>query len=334
MAFADHTQILMQGVNIWNKWRKDNPKIIPQLSQVNISEMEGFPTGLSNINLSNAYLENTNLYGINMEGSNFEGSILYNSNCYGTSFRNTNFRSADLELVNFSQASLERADFNASRLGTTVFGDCNLSSAKNLDKCVHVYPSIVDHSTLAQSDDLPISFLRGCGLPDFIIDNISVLRGNAIVFYSCFISYSSKDQEFASRLYSDLQNCGIRCWFAPEDMKGGKKLYTQINEALRIHDKLLLVLSEKSMESEWVATEIKKARAREKKENKQMLFPISIVPFEKIKNWELFDADLGSDLAAEIRSYYIPDFSNWKTHDSYMKALKKLIEELKSTSNN
>jgi hypothetical protein len=329
VSFIDHVNILIQGVEVWNKWRKDNPEIIPQLSEVDISEMQGFPNGLSNINLSNAYLERTNLYGLTMENSNFEGAILYNSNCYGTSFKNANFRSADLELVNFSTASLEGADFLNARIGTTVFGDCNLSSAKNLDKCVHIYPSIVDHSTLAQSDSLSLSFMRSCGLPDFIIDNISTLRNDAIIFYSCFISYSSNDEEFAKRLYSDLQNNGIRCWFAPEDMKGGKKSYDQINSAIRIHDKLLLVLSEHSIQSEWVATEIKKARIREKNEHRQVLFPISIVSQEKLRKWELFDADLGSDLAAEIRSYHIPDFSNWKNHDNYTIAFKKLIDSLR-----
>ena len=112
-------------------------------------------------------------------------------------------------------------------------------------------------------------------------------------------------------------------------MKGGRKLYDQINEAIRVHDKLLLVLSENSIESDWVATEIKKARAREKRENKQMLFPIAIVPYASIKKWELFDPDSGSDLAAEIRSYHIPDFSNWKNHDSYQDIFEKLVKDLK-----
>jgi uncharacterized protein YjbI with pentapeptide repeats len=329
MAFKDHCDILMHGVKIWNQWRKDNPEIIPQLSGVDLSEMEGFPTGLSNINLSNAYLEATNLYGLTMEDSNFEGAILYNSNCNGTLFKNTNFRSADLEYVNFCTGSLEHADFSDARLGTTIFGDCNLTSAKNLDKCIHVYPSIIDLSTLVKSTNLPLSFLRGCGLPDFIIDNVSTLKGDALIFYSCFISYSTQDYEFVTRLYADLQNKGIRCWFAPENMKGGKKLYDQINEAIRVHDKLLLVLSESSMNSDWVATEIKRARKREKLEKKQMLFPISVVPYEKIKCWELFDPDTGIDLASEIRSYYILDFSNWKNHSDYTLSLNKLIFSLK-----
>ncbi len=69
--------------------------------------------------------------------------------------------------------------------------------------------------------------------------------------------------------------------------------------ALRLHDKLLLVLSEHSIHSDWVGTEIANARQREASDGKQMLFPNTMVPFAKLKNWKLFDADLGKDSARE-----------------------------------
>jgi hypothetical protein len=40
--------------------------------------------------------------------------------------------------------------------------------------------------------------------------------------------------------------------------------------------------------------------------------PISVVPFDNLSHWELFDADAGQDLAVEIREYLIPDFSRWQ----------------------
>jgi hypothetical protein len=47
----------------------------------------------------------------------------------------------------------------------------------------------------------------------------AVVGNQAFQHYSCFISYSAKDQEFAERLHADLQNKGVRCWFAPHDLK-------------------------------------------------------------------------------------------------------------------
>jgi hypothetical protein len=99
-------------------------------------------------------------------------------------------------------------------------------------------------------------FLKGTGADDTFITYVRTLVGKPIEYYSCFISYSSKDDAFAKRLYTDLQQEGVRCWFAPEDMKTGDEIRSRIDEAIRIHDKLLLVLSEHSVESTWVKKEV------------------------------------------------------------------------------
>ena len=138
-------------------------------------------------------------------------------------------------------------------------------------------------------------------------------------------------QEFAERIHADLQNKGVRCWFAPHDIQGGKKIHEQIDEAIRFYDRLLLILSEHSMKSNWVETEITKAGKRELRENRRMLFPVRLVDFTTLRDWERLDADTGKDLAREIREYFIPDFTNWKIHDSYQKAFDHLLRDLKPT---
>jgi hypothetical protein len=84
------------------------------------------------------------------------------------------------------------------------------------------------------------------------------------------------------------------------------------------------------MSSEWVKTEIRKARKRERTEKTRVLFPVRLVSFDAIRDWELFDADEGKDLATEIREYYIPDFSQWKNHDSYQKEFEHLLRDLRT----
>ena len=122
--------------------------------------------------------------------------------------------------------------------------------------------------------------------------------GRPIEFYSCFISYSTHDQEFAERLHADLQAKGVRCWFAPHDIKGGRKIHEQIDEAIRLHDRLLLILSEHSMRSEWVKTEIAKARKREVKEGKRVLFPVRLVGFESAARLGVLRRRYGERLGA------------------------------------
>jgi hypothetical protein len=79
-----------------------------------------------------------------------------------------------------------------------------------------------------------------------------------------------------------------------------------------------------------VKTEIAKARKRELREERRMLFPIRLVDFQTVRDWVCFDADTGKDSATEIREYFIPDFSNWKSHDSYQPAFERLLNDLKA----
>ncbi len=109
-----------------------------------------------------------------------------------------------------------------------------------------------------------------------------------------------------------------------------------------MHERLLLILSSASMESNWVQTESsveptlsQKTRKgwgnqRERGEKKRVLFPVRLTSYEALRDWELFDADEGRDLAAEIREFYIPDFSEWKSHDLYVKELEKLLRDLRT----
>src|SRR3954468_14405255 len=155
----------------------------------------------------------------------------------------------------------------------TVFGDIDLSDVKGLDRCQHDGPSTIDHRTLQKSGPLPLVFLRGIGLPDTLIEYLPSLLNQAIQFYSCFISYSTKDQGFAERLHADLQSKGVRCWFAPHDMPIGAKILDSLDEAIRLRDKVLLVLSEPAIASDWVEDEVTTAFEEERRRSQTVLFP-------------------------------------------------------------
>jgi hypothetical protein len=44
------------------------------------------------------------------------------------------------------------------------------------------------------------------------------------------------------------------------------------------------------------------------------------------------EPSVGKDSAREIREYFIPDFSQWKDHDSYVKAFDRLLRDLKASA--
>lgn len=84
-------------------------------------------------------------------------------------------------------------------------------------------------------------------MPDGSITFMKLLVVNPIEYHSCFISYSSKDEEFAKQLYADLQATHVRCWIAVVNLKIGERFRPKIDEAIRLSGKLFLVLSKNSL---------------------------------------------------------------------------------------
>jgi hypothetical protein len=149
-------------------------------------------------------------------------------------------------------------------------------------------------------------------------------------FYSCFISYSHRDQTFTDLLVSRLKERGIRVWYAPEDIKAGKKIHEEVFEAISVIDKLVVVLSEASINSVWVQTEIRRVLKREREEDRRILFPISLIPIDELKKWECFDADSGKDLAVVLREYYIPSVIDWNDPSHFEAFFEEIVRGLKA----
>jgi hypothetical protein len=273
MANPEHRQILEQGVEAWNQWRNENRDITPDLIRADLSG-----TNLRGVNLNGAHLRTADLSAADLIGASLNG--------------------ADLGRAHLGRAHLTGADVSEAKLYDTVFSNIKLTAVRGLETCQHYGPSTIDHRTLAQSGPLPLAFLRGCGLdnweieatklyqPDLtptqitdIVYRIYGLRTDPLIqFYSCFISYASKDNTFAERLYADLQNKGVRCWFAPEDMKMGDRIRDTIDQQIRLRQKLLIVLSSASIASPWVEDEVEAALEEERtsQERRTVLVPIKI----------------------------------------------------------
>jgi TIR domain/Pentapeptide repeats (8 copies) len=304
------------------------------LSDANLSGTNSASAVFFQANLRGAILDRSKLYGAELRAArlvdvSFSGADLTVADLRSSDLSGARFDGADLGGANLTSATVAGTDFAGAIVWQTIFGDMDLSTALGLDRVEHRGPSVIDVATLyASRQGVPNSFLRGAGVPEPMITLLASLTTPAIDFYSCFLSYSTADQDFANRLYSDLQARGVRCWFAPQDIRSGRKIHEQIDEAIRLADRVLVILSESSMKSEWVKTEIAKARQREARERRQVLFPVSLVPFDRIREWTAIETSTGRDSAREIREYFIPDFSNWKDADSYSRACSQLLKDL------
>ena len=345
MASQEQLEILKQGVEVWNKWRWKTVKVLDDGSV--------YKTDPRIADLVSAELQGQNLSGYDFGNANFSLANLSETNLSEANLRYTNLKKvnlnrailigADLRESCLTKASLVATDFDSAKMGNTSLNDIDFSESKGLEKIIHYEPSTLGIDTLFISKgQIPIEFLQGCGLSDLQIELSKLTRagldseqiteftykihqlyiGDGIQYYSCFISYNSKDEEFAKHLHDNLQDNGVRCWFALEDMKIGDQIRPTIDRQIRLRDKLLVILSENSVQSEWVGDEVEAALEEEKESGRLVLFPI-----------RLDDAvmDTRDDWAAKVkRRRRIGDFSNWKDEGSYQKAFERLLRDLKA----
>jgi len=318
LRHADLSQCKLEMADLSGADLSNASMVKSRLNKSNLAHATALDVSLFNADLSDADLSEVDLTGTDLFQANLSGCDLTNSSLYA---------------VNFNCTNLNNANFKGAMLNAAIFGNVDLSKTLNLEEVRFMGPSTIGMDTLYRSKGkIPETFLRGCGVPEDLITYIPSLIGSqhTIIYNSCFISYSTKDEHFAKRLHSRMRDAKLRVWFAPEEMKGGRDLFEQIDAAIQVHDKLLLVLSESSMKSNWVEREIKRAFKTGEREKRKKLFPIRLVNYEELLEWEVIDGDTGKDVAAEIRKIYIPDFSNWKDHDSFETEFKKLLRDLQA----
>jgi len=343
MANEEQLRILKQGSKIWNTWVKHHSGVKIDLAEVELPYADLPTANLLGADLSYANLANANLMSANLRDADLSNAILEHAHLDGTNFEGASFVAAYVDDADFSYADLTNANMDGASisgthfqntelsgsnwqnamLGATVFDDVDLSNVRGLEEVGHLQPSTIGINTIYRSKGkIPLKFLREAGVPENFIEYMNSLVGKAFDYYSCFISYSNIDEDFAKRLHADLQAEGVRCWFAPEDLKIGQKIRTGIDEAIKVHDKLLLILSESSVKSSWVEKEVETAFEKERRENKVVLFPVRVD--DSVMETEVA---WGADIR---RTRHIGDFRKWKNHVDYKKGFERLMRDLKA----
>lgn len=300
MANPNHLATLRRGIAHWNEWRIQHVDTAVDLREAD---------------LRHRHISDAILTGADLRDADLRGADLAR---------------ADLRFADLSRANLTEANLSEALVGWTTFGNLDLSAAIGLEAVRHSGPSTVGVDTLMVSHRrISQQFLTQAGVPDSMLVGHRRPKIHASTpYYSCFISHASADSAFASKLHTDLVAAGVCCWYAPADLRGGQKLDEQVRNAIWEHDKLLLILSQASINSRWVETEIWETRQLEVRNGTRKLFPISLLDFDVLRGWRCFDGDTGCDLAREVRSYYIPDFSHWQDESAYNNSLSDLLTTL------
>src|SRR5215208_1233367 len=110
MADQSHLDILRQGVEVWNSWKGGSAiDVVPDLSEVKLSEAE--------------------LDGVDFRRTNLSGAMLSKANLLEADLSEANLPEADLSWANLSGAFLAGADLSGAILWVTKLSGADLSGA-------------------------------------------------------------------------------------------------------------------------------------------------------------------------------------------------------------
>ena len=344
MADSEQLSVLNRGVTAWNMYRKLNPEVQPDLRWVNLSlaNLRGVDlsqTRLDRANLSGAMLSQANLHGASLreaslgeanlssarlDEANLKRADLSRANLSRASLKSATLTSANLSRTDFFETDLTQATLTEAFLYQTSFANTRLAGAIDLETCRHLGPSIIEHRTLAHHPHLPPTFLQGCGLqaweieaarlydpaltPAQINDAIQQIHQartqHPLQIHNLFLSYSYANTPFIEHLETDLNTRHIRYWRDEHDAPKGR-LHNIVTRAMRPNPTVLLILSEHSVERNWVEYEIDQAHKLEQTLQRNVLCLINLDD-----SWTT--ADWSEELTDQVVQYPMLDFSTWQ----------------------
>lgn len=147
---------------------------------------------------------------------------------------------------------------------------------------------------------------------------------------SIFVSFSHSDEEFVRRLDERLRVHGIYPWVDFNDTNPDGRLYDQIEHAVLTADKLLLVFSETSKDSEWVKAEVRLAFKKLADKDLKKLRVLLLSSPAEFGQWQCLD-DKGVNLSGRLLEWRQIDFSGWRRWDmdAFEEHVKRLAAELR-----
>jgi uncharacterized protein YjbI with pentapeptide repeats len=296
---------------------------------------------LSRADLNEALLNIADFEGADLEEANLREADIHTVNLSPVNLTKTDLRNAKIWRVNFWGTTFKQTKLNGAEIGLAIFGNNNLWDVEGLDEVNHTSASTIGADTIKLSNGkIPEKFLRGCGLSDWEIESVKLYQpglsskeiddilyrmhdlraGQALQINSLFISYSHKDSAFVDEMENHLNKKGIRFWRDIHNATAGR-LEKVVDRAMRQNPTVLLVLSENSVQSDWVEHEARSARELEKEFKRDVLCPVALDGAWKDCNWP-------ARLREQIMEYNILDFSNWKDDAEFTKKFAKLVEGL------
>jgi uncharacterized protein YjbI with pentapeptide repeats len=329
LRWADLTQANLSGAFL-NRADLRRAKLslaifnMANLSEANMSETYLSGADLSEADLKKAFFIRSDLANVDLSNSDCQRADFRWAYLIKARFNGANLSGANLIEANLTKAELTQSNLSEAFIAWSCFGDNDLSQTHGLNAVKHFGPSTIGIDTIYRSKgNIPEEFLRGAGVPEHFISYTGYLNEKAFAHNSCFISFSGNDRNFVEKIGDDLQREEIRCWYAPEEMKMGDAIRQQVDQLIRIQDKLLVILSKFSVESPWIQKEVAAALKEEHNRNQAVLFPLRLDNggMDAEKDW----------LVKLQKNRQIYDFSAWENWEAYYTQFNRLLGDLRTS---
>lgn len=189
-----HLAKLDQGVEAWNRWRAENPRVKPNLAGACLYDNDLKGRNYSSINFSN-----TNLNRADLRFAILSESLLENATLKGSRLRGAYFWKAQLADVDFSQADLFEARLIDTNLQRANFQDANLTGVSlNLaDSTQGDYSNAVLMGVQALGTNFTGATLTGACIKDWNINAVTQFSNLLCDYF--FLQYDVREKRKLAR---------------------------------------------------------------------------------------------------------------------------------------
>lgn len=203
MANEKHLRILKQGVEAWNEWREENPKVWPDLREAVLGGAHLDGAVLSRVAFDDATLDGASIVGANLSRSCLRGASLVTARLNGVQCTRTTLDRARLDGASLSEARLINASLDGANLG-----------AARLDRAFLYRSSLIrsslDNASLARARvervNLDHADLRGLDLTEAVVRRASLDNtnlANALLVHASLIDVSLNEADLVGASVGD-----------------------------------------------------------------------------------------------------------------------------------
>jgi len=130
MALSEHLDFLKLGTPAWNRWRKQNALIVPDLSSAHLQTVRLPGADLSGARCALTYFGDADFAGANLSGADLSEAYLRNARLQHAMLENATLVEVELGGADLSSARMAGADLRSARLRGANLTNTDLRGAK------------------------------------------------------------------------------------------------------------------------------------------------------------------------------------------------------------